>query len=136
MATAQNQLNKLKDLNSLFIIKPTTKVYIYSGNSDISNIYSKYNEIYFKDNTESWIGYTGQETIIINKFDPEQWYDFDVLNTVINNHPLRVKTERGVVNFISKNFVIITQDHPNNWNYKYSNLQKLGQKLSNLISVR
>ncbi len=123
-------------LNSPFIIKSKTKLSIYWGDSDISNIYSKFNDIYFKDNTEFWNGYTGQETVLVNKFDPEQWYNFAEIDTIIHNRPLRVKTDRGIVNFISRNFVIITQNHPNDWNYKHAESQKLGQKLSGLISVR
>lgn len=131
--STQHQLHRLKALKNPFIVKPNTKVWIYSGDSDISNITAKFPDIYLKDNTESWNGYTGQETVIVHNFDPKQWYNFDDLNTLINSNPLRVKTDCGVVNYISSNFVIITSDHPNKWR---NTNRKLKSKLSGLISVR
>lgn len=68
---------------------------------------------YWKQRSNWWDGYTGQENVILDEF--YGWLPFDLLLRLCDRYPLMVETKGGQTQFAAKTIVITTNMLPCNW---------------------
>lgn len=73
---------------------------------------------YFKQRSNWWDGYEGQETVIIDDF--YAWLPFDLLLRICDKWPLLVETKGGQVNFTAKKIIFTSNQEPDEW---YTNIK-------------
>lgn len=69
---------------------------------------------YDKDSSKWWDGYTDQETVIIDDFDPKS-LDWKTFLSVMDEYPLRVETKGDMTPYLAKHLIITTNNRPENW---------------------
>lgn len=103
-------LEKLKN----FMIEPRTEPpYIEWRWGEFGTGKSRYvwdsydiDDIYNKDNTKWWDGYSGQKVILIDDFDAKEWNYRDLLR-LLDRYPYQGQTKGGYVN-INSPYIYIT----------------------------
>lgn len=68
---------------------------------------------YWKQRSNWWDGYCGQEVVVIDEF--YGWLPFDLLLRVCDRYPLLVESKGGQIQFTAKKIVITTNQLPCNW---------------------
>jgi len=68
---------------------------------------------YWKQRSQWWDGYEGQETVILDEF--YGWLPFDLLLRLCDRYPLLVESKGGQINMSAKRIVITTNAVPNAW---------------------
>jgi len=76
-----------------------------------------YPNAYWKQRSQWWDGYAGEDTCIIDEF--YGWLPFDLLLRICDRYPLMVESKGGQINFIAKRIVITSNSKPEQW-YKSS----------------
>lgn len=100
--------------------KPTVQWYYgRSGTGKSYTAYKSSDDIYSKNSSRWWDQYTGQNTVIIDDFEPPEpkspaFRDFLKL---IDRYPYLVEYKGGTCQFNSPNIIITTEHHPE---YHYS----------------
>lgn len=72
-----------------------------------------YPNAYWKQRSQWWDGYNGQECVVIDEF--YGWLPFDLLLRVCDRYPLLVESKGGQIQFVAKTIVITTNSVPNTW---------------------
>lgn len=72
-----------------------------------------YRNAYWKQKSNWWDGYNGEETIILDEF--YGWLKFDVLLRLLDRYPFMIETKGGQMNFTSKRIVITSNKLPEDW---------------------
>ncbi len=72
-----------------------------------------YKNAYWKQRSNWWDGYTGQEAVILDEF--YGWLPFDLLLRLCDRYPLLVETKGGQCQFVARTIVITTNMLPCNW---------------------
>lgn len=70
-------------------------------------------EGYWKQRSNWWDGYEGQETIIIDEF--YGWLPFDLLLRLCDRYPLLLETKGGQVQCVCKTVIITSNTLPSKW---------------------
>ncbi|AYP28913.1 MAG: putative viral replication protein [Circoviridae sp.] len=68
---------------------------------------------YWKQRSQWWDGYSGEETIIIDEF--YGWLPFDTLLRLCDRYPLLLEVKGGQVQCLAKRVIITTNALPHNW---------------------
>lgn len=68
---------------------------------------------YWKQRSNWWDGYQGQDVVVIDEF--YGWLQFDLLLRLCDRYPLFVETKGGQVNFIARKVIITTNAIPALW---------------------
>lgn len=68
---------------------------------------------YWKQRSQWWDNYSGQDTVIIDEF--YGWLPFDTMLRLCDRYPLLVETKGGQVNFAASRIVITTNAIPERW---------------------
>lgn len=68
---------------------------------------------YWKQRSNWWDGYVGQESVVLDEF--YGWLPFDLLLRLCDRYPLMVETKGGQTQFAAKTIVITTNMLPCNW---------------------
>lgn len=68
---------------------------------------------YWKQRSQWWDGYSGQDVVIIDEF--YGWLPFDTLLRICDRYPLLVETKGGQVQFQAKTVVITSNALPQSW---------------------
>lgn len=68
---------------------------------------------YWKQRSNWWDGYCGQESVVIDEF--YGWLPFDLCLRLCDHYPLLVETKGGNVNFNSKNIIFTSNNIPSTW---------------------
>jgi hypothetical protein len=76
-----------------------------------------YPNAYWKQRSNWWCNYSGEDTVIIDEF--YGWLPFDLLLRICDRYPLLVETKGGQVQFVATKIIITTNAIPNTW-YKNS----------------
>ena len=71
---------------------------------------------YWKQRSQWWDGYSGEEVVILDEF--YGWLPFDLLLRLCDRYPLLVESKGGQLQMVAKVIVITTNSIPRNW---YSN---------------
>lgn len=74
---------------------------------------TQFPKAYWKNNSDWWDGYNGEETIIIDEF--YGWLKLDLLLRLCDKNPLLLGTKGGHKNCSATRVVITSNDHPKNW---------------------
>lgn len=90
----------------------------------------QYPGAYWKQRSNWWDGYEGQETVIIDEF--YGWLPFDLLLRICDRYPLLVETKGGQVNFTAKNIIITSNTVPERW-YKNVYFKSFARRVSKWI---
>jgi len=72
-----------------------------------------YPNAYWKQRSNWWDGYYGQEVVVLDEF--YGWLPFDLLLRLCDRYPLLVETKGGQTQFTAKTIVITTNMLPCNW---------------------
>lgn len=83
-------------------------------------------EAYWKQRSNWWDGYEGQEVVVLDEF--YGWLPFDVMLRLLDRYPLLVETKGGQVNFLAKTLIITTNQKPHQW-YKNGNWPALKRRV-------
>lgn len=86
-----------------------------------------YPNAYWKQRSNWWDGYMGQETVILDEF--YGWLPFDLLLRICDRYPLMVETKGGQVQFVAKTIIITTNSLPCNW-YKSAYFPSLARRVT------
>lgn len=73
----------------------------------------EYPNAYWKQRSNWWDGYVGQDTVVLDEF--YGWLPFDLLLRLCDRYPLLVETKGGQTQFVAKTIVITTNMLPSNW---------------------
>jgi len=68
---------------------------------------------YWKQRSQWWDGYMGQDTVIIDEF--YGWLPFDLLLRLCDRYPLMIETKGGQTQFLAKTIVITSNMVPSSW---------------------
>jgi len=68
---------------------------------------------YWKQRSNWWDGYCGQEVVVLDEF--YGWLPFDLLLRVCDRYPLLVESKGGQIQFVAKKIIITTNQLPSNW---------------------
>lgn len=68
---------------------------------------------YWKQRSQWWDGYEGQETVVLDDF--YAWLPYDLLLRLCDRYPLMVETKGGQSNFLAKKIVITSNTFPEQW---------------------
>lgn len=68
---------------------------------------------YWKQRSNWWDGYCGQEVVVLDEF--YGWLPFDLLLRVCDRYPLLVESKGGQIQFVAKKIIITTNQLPCNW---------------------
>lgn len=90
----------------------------------------QYPGAYWKQRSNWWDGYEGQETVIIDEF--YGWLPFDLLLRICDRYPLLVETKGGQVNFTAKNIIITSNTVPERW-YKNVYFKSFARRVTKWI---
>lgn len=71
----------------------------------------RYPDLYKKDKSQWWTGYTGQEVVLIDELNANR-ISYDLLLELGNGGPLRVQTKGGYVQFLARLVVIVSNVLP------------------------
>lgn len=76
-----------------------------------------YDKVYPKPASKWWDGYTGQECVLIDDFDPGTCFEtaFDMFLRLLDRYPLIVEFKGGSTQFCSKVIVITSNFDPESW---------------------
>jgi len=85
-----------------------------------------YPNAYWKQRSQWWDGYEGQDCVVLDEF--YGWLPYDVLLRLCDRYPLLVETKGGQVNFLAKTLIITTNEHPEKW-YKNCYWQALQRRV-------
>jgi len=94
--------------------KPT--VYVCQGPTATGKskwCFDNFPDAYWKQRSNWWDGYMGQETVIIDEF--YGWLPFSLCLRLCDRYPLLVETKGGNVNFNSKTIIFTTNNQPGSW---------------------
>ncbi|AJP36458.1 replication-associated protein [Avon-Heathcote Estuary associated circular virus 23] len=72
-----------------------------------------YPNAYWKQRSQWWCGYEGQDTIVLDEF--YGWLQYDLLLRLCDRYPLYLETKGGQVNCKAKTIVITTNATPESW---------------------
>jgi len=72
-----------------------------------------YPNAYWKQRSNWWCGYSGQETVILDEF--YGWLPFDLLLRLCDRYPLLVESKGGQLQMVCKTIIITTNALPDNW---------------------
>lgn len=86
-----------------------------------------YPSAYWKQRSNWWDGYAGQEMVIIDEF--YGWLPFDLILRICDRYPLMVETKGGQVQFVAKTIIFTTNQLPNSW-YKNCYFQSFARRVS------
>lgn len=86
-----------------------------------------YPEAYWKQRSNWWDGYAGQEVVIIDEF--YGWLPFDLVLRICDRYPLMVETKGGQVQFVAKTIIFTTNQIPSSW-YKNCYFQSLARRVT------
>nr|UBJ25968.1 replication-associated protein [Red panda feces-associated circular DNA virus 7] len=81
---------------------------------------------YWKQRSNWWDGYEGQEVVCIDEF--YGWLPFDVMLRLLDRYPLLVETKGGQTSFQAKTIIITTNQKPHKW-YKNGNWEALKRRV-------
>lgn len=68
---------------------------------------------YWKQRSQWWDGYEGQEDVVIDEF--YGWLPFDVLLRICDRYPLLVETKGGQTTFLAKRIIMTSNKLPDLW---------------------
>ena len=86
-------------------------IYGPSGCGKTSSIFKKHKEIYMKDCTEWWDGYTQQEAILIDDYESTKHMTYKDLLKITDRYPMSGQTKGGYVK-INSPYIYITHTEP------------------------
>jgi len=94
-----------------------TEFYFYFGPPGAGKTYTAFNahnieDIYFKDSTIWWDGYTGQKIVIIDDYCPQHAMNINELLRLTDRYPHRVQFKGGSIPFTSERIYITS-----NWDF-------------------
>jgi len=68
---------------------------------------------YWKQRSQWWCGYEGQDVIVLDEF--YGWLQYDLLLRLCDRYPLFLETKGGQVNCLANTIVITTNATPESW---------------------
>lgn len=86
---------------------------------------------YIKDGTHWWDGYSGQQAIIIDDFDPKSWSFRDLLR-LLDRYPFQGQTKGGYVR-INSPFIYITCEHAPEHYWAGNDLAQVMRRITTVI---
>lgn len=72
-----------------------------------------YPSAYWKQRSQWWCNYDGEENVVMDDF--YGWLPYDVLLRICDRYPLMVETKGGQVSFLAKKIVITSNNTPAQW---------------------
>lgn len=90
----------------------------------------KYPDAYWKQRSEWWDGYDGNDSVVLDDF--YGWIPFDTLLRVMDRYPLLVETKGGQTNFLAKSICITSNKWPTKW-YKNGDIRALFRRVEKWI---
>jgi len=87
----------------------------------------EYPGAYWKQRSNWWDGYIGQEVVVIDEF--YGWLPFDLVLRICDRYPLMVETKGGQVQFVAKTIIFTTNQLPSSW-YKNCYFQSFARRVS------
>ncbi len=72
---------------------------------------------YWKQRSNWWCGYSGEETVVLDEF--YGWLPFDLLLRLCDRYPLLVESKGGQLQMVAKTIIITSNKIPSRW---YSNV--------------
>lgn len=96
-------------------------VRIYWGCSGAGKTRAAHDEfgesIYVKGKGKWWDGYDGEETVLIDDFDPNNCFniEFDCYLKLLDRYPMKVEVKGGYEEFTSKRIIITSNFDPELW---------------------
>jgi len=87
----------------------------------------QYPGAYWKQRSNWWDGYIGQEVVVIDEF--YGWLPFDLVLRICDRYPLMVETKGGQVQFVAKTIIFTTNQLPSSW-YKNCYFQSFARRVS------
>jgi len=72
-----------------------------------------YPDAYWKQRSQWWDNYTGQDTVVIDEF--YGWLPYDLLLRLCDRYPMLVETKGGQTNFTATTIVFTTNQLPDRW---------------------
>lgn len=99
-------------------------------------VFSKHdiNDIYVKDNTKWWDGYTQQKAIVFNDFDKYSWKIKDLLN-ILDKWPYRCEIKGGYIKLNSP-YIYITCDEAPDKIYEGKDRNQLLRRIKHIIELK
>lgn len=87
-----------------------------AGAGKTRSVYEEFKSVYPKPDNKWWDGYTGQECVLIDDFNPNDgWITFKNLLKLLDRYPLLVEYKGGTCNFCSKTIIFTCNDDPKTW---------------------
>lgn len=84
-----------------------------TGKSTYANGVSAPDDTFFKQNSQWWDGYDGQETVVLDDF--YGWIKYDEMLRLMDRYPLLVQTKGGQTQFLAKRMIITSNAMPLAW---------------------
>lgn len=90
-----------------------TVLYGPTGTGKSKYAYEMYPDAYWKQRSQWWDNYSGQDTVIIDEF--YGWLPYDLLLRICDRYPLLVETKGGQVNFVASKILLTSNTIPERW---------------------
>lgn len=118
---------------------PEVSVYVGStGVGKTKRVFDEHkNDVYMKDGTKWWNGYTGQRCILLDDISVHEHWRIEELLRLLDRYPYQGQTKGGYVN-VNSPFIAITSNVPLEDLYGAANeeqLQALNRRITNKISL-
>jgi len=104
-----------------------------TGTGKSRHAHENYPNAYWKQKSQWWDGYKGEETIILDEF--YGWLPFDLLLRILDRYPLTVETKGGQLQLLSKKIIITSNSLPESW-YKNAYFPALKRRINNYILMK
>lgn len=108
------------DMKVIVIMEPT-------GTGKSKWAMENYPTAFWKQRSNWWDGYAGEETVIVDEF--YGWLPFDTLLRLCDRYPMKVETKGGQVEFTSSTLIFTTNQYPDLW-YKKAYFPALERRVS------
>lgn len=87
------------------------------GSGKTRNVWDEEKDVYPKMVGKWWCGYTGQETVLIDDFDPNNCFElvYDFYLKLMDRYPMMIEYKGGSCNFSSKRIIFTSNYNPSEW---------------------
>lgn len=93
-------------------------------------------EVYYKDNTKWWNGYSMQEVVIWDDFEMSCInYNTNYLLKLLDKYPFQVETKGGYVKFNSPHIIFTTNFDPEEWTTEERTKKALARRFSTIVHM-
>lgn len=109
-------------------------IYGPTGTGKTKYAFDNYPNAYWKQRSNWWDGYEGEDTVIIDEF--YGWLPYDTLLRICDRYPMMVETKGGQKQFTSKRIVITTNNPPAQWYKESISLEPLKRRINLYIYMK